>query len=112
MGHKVGLGIPLLKGTAETCGGTFYLKSEIGKGTEIYASFRLSHPDLPPLGSLKDTFLTLMIGYPDTDFIFEYTTATTKFSLDTKDIRVELDGIPINHPEVITFIGKYLDEGL
>ncbi len=111
-GHKVGLGVPLLKGTAETCGGAFSLTSEVGKGTSITASFKLTHPDLPPLGNLKDTFLTLTVSYPDLDFVFEYVTDNTNFILDTKDIRVQLDGIPINHPEVITFLGKYLDERL
>jgi hypothetical protein len=111
-GHKVGLGVPLLKGTAETCGGTFALSSEVGKGTSIVATFRLTHPDLPPLGNLRDTFLALTVSYPDVDFVFEYNTDTTTFFLDTKDIRSELGGIPINHPEVITFLGKYLDERL
>jgi len=49
-GRKVGLGIPLLKGTAETTGGTFCLTSEPGRGTEIRVTFNADHPDLPPLG--------------------------------------------------------------
>jgi anti-sigma regulatory factor (Ser/Thr protein kinase) len=111
-GRKVGLGIPLLKGTAELCGGRFYLKSEIGKGTELFASFRLTHPDLPPLGSLKDTFLILVVSNPDVDFVFHGKTKGRDFSLDTKEVRAELGPVPINHPGVILFLTNYLDETL
>jgi len=61
-GRKVGLGIPLLKGTAETTGGSFSLITELGRGSEICASFSLNHPDLPPIGKLKDTVLVLIVG--------------------------------------------------
>jgi hypothetical protein len=111
-GKKVGLGIPLLKGTAETCDGRFSLRSKVGTGTQVYASFRLSHPDLPPLGNLKDTFLLLTIGNPDVDFFFEYGKDGTLFILDVKEIRTELAGVPVNHPEVIRFLTKYLDESM
>jgi hypothetical protein len=112
LGRKVGLGIPLLKGTAETCDGRFYLKSEVGKGTEVFASFRLDHPDLPPLGNLKDTVLVLIVSNPDVNFLFEYRGEKKTFVLDTKEIRSELGDVPINHPEVIRFLTNYLDERL
>jgi signal transduction histidine kinase len=111
-GRKVGLGVPLLKGTAETTGGTFSLSTEKGKGTEICASFRSDHPDLPPLGNLKDTFLVLAVGSPEVDFIFTFKSDTTNFLLDTAEVKSLLDGVPINHPEVINFLRKYLDEHL
>ncbi len=111
-GKKVGLGIPLLKGTAETTGGSFRLTSRVGEGTEIYVSFDLYHPDLPPLGNLKDTILVLAIGNPDTDFMFRITSDGNEFVLDTREVKNLLDGIPINNPEVITFLTKYLDENM
>jgi hypothetical protein len=111
-GKKVGLGVPLLKGTAETTGGSFHLSSAVGVGTEIFASFDIHHPDLPPLGNLRDTILVLVIGNPETDFHFQVTTDSKDFVLDTKEIRGVLDGVPINHPDVITFLSKYLDENM
>jgi signal transduction histidine kinase len=111
-GRKVGLGVPLLKGTAETTGGSFRLSSEPGKGTEIQASFDTTHPDLPPLGNLKDTIFVLTIGNPDVNFTFRYVDADREFLLDTKEVRDLLEGIPLNHPEVINFLSKYLDEHL
>ena len=112
IGKKVGLGVPLLKGTAETTGGIFRLSSVIGKGTEIFASFDLNHPDLPPLGNIRDTMLVLVIGNPDTDFRFQIKNDIKEFILDTKEIKHHLDGIPINYPDVITFLSKYLDENM
>jgi hypothetical protein len=112
MGKKVGLGVPLLKGTAETTGGTFQLSSVVGKGTEIIASFNLNHPDLPPLGNIRDTMLVLVVGNPDTDFRFQVKIDSREFVLDTKEMRHLLDGVPINHPDVITFLCKYIDENM
>lgn len=110
VGKKVGLGVPLLKGTAETTGGTFTLSSTVGKGTEILATFDLTHPDLPPLGNIRDTMLILVVGNPDTDFRFLIKKDSREFILDTKEMRGILDGVPINHPDVITFLTKYIDE--
>ncbi len=111
-GRKVGLGIPLLKGTAETTGGSFALQSERGLGTSIGATFDTDHPDLPPLGNLKDTFLVLIVSHPDVDFTFRYRLDGKDFSLATKDLKNELGDVPLNHPEVIGFLTKYLDEQL
>lgn len=111
-GKKVGLGVPLLKGTAETTGGTFTLSSSVGKGTEILATFDLTHPDLPPLGNIRDTMLVLVVGNPETDFRFLIRNDSREFILDTKEMRSHLDGVPINHPDVITFLSKYIDESM
>ncbi len=111
-GKKVGLGIPLLKGTAETTGGSFSLTSEVGNGVEIRASFRLNHPDLPPLGKLKDTILVLVVGNPDVDFIFRCSLDEKEFIFDTKAMRAILGEVPLNDPEVVKFFINYLDEKL
>ncbi len=111
-GRKVGLGIPLLKGTAETTGGTFSLTSEPGRGTRIRVAFNAGHPDLPPLGNLKDTILVLAVGNPEVNFLFTYKDSSREFVLDTAEVKELLGGVPINHPEVISFLSKYLDEHL
>ncbi|MHB8110535.1 MAG: ATP-binding protein [Syntrophorhabdaceae bacterium] len=111
-GRKVGLGIPLLKGTAETTGGSFKLESTKGSGTSITATFDSRHPDLPPLGNIRDTFFVLIISHPEVDFDLHYSVDGKQFCLDTAELKNELDGVPVNHPEVISFLGKYLDEHL
>ena len=112
MGRKVGLGIPLLKGTAETTGGGFELRSTKGVGTSIMATFDSRHPDLPPLGNVRDTFFVLIVSHPAVDFNFTYRVDGKDFLLDTEELKRELDGVPVNHPEVISFLSKYLDEHL
>jgi anti-sigma regulatory factor (Ser/Thr protein kinase) len=111
-GRKVGLGIPLLKGTAETTGGSFTLTSEVGVGTSIKATFDSRHPDLPPLGNIRDTFFVLIVSHPDIDFDLRYAVDGKDFLLSTAEWRKELDGVPPNHPEVIGFLSNYLDEHL
>ena len=108
-GKNIGLGIPLLKGVAEMCEGEFVLESSNGKGTEIRASFALGHPDLPPLGKVKETFFLLCVSNPEVRFRFRYCPDQEEFTFDTKEINDSLEGVPINHPEVVEFLKKYLN---
>ena len=39
--RKVGLGLPLLKMTAQATGGDFSIESEVGKGTDILMTFNI-----------------------------------------------------------------------
>ncbi len=109
---RIGLGIPLLQGAAEMCGGDFSLESSPGKGTTVRATFALDHPDLPPLGNMKETILLLCVSNPEVRFIFHYQDDGKEFVLDTQEIHELLDGVPISHPEVIDFLERYLDEHL
>jgi len=108
----VGLGIPLLQGAAEMCGGDFSLESSPGKGTTVRAAFALDHPDLPPLGNMKETVLLLCVSNPEVRFVFRYQDDGREFVLDTGEIHELLGGVPINHPEVIDFLERYLEEHL
>jgi hypothetical protein len=112
--RKVGLGIPLLKGATEMCGGDFSLESAPGKGTTIRAAFALDHPDLPPMGNMKEAILLLCVTNPGVRFVFRYRPddGVEEFVLDTNEICEVLEGVPINHPEVIDFLKRYLNEGL
>ena len=95
--RKVGLGIPMFKQCAEMCGGTFELKSTKGVGTLVQATFRASHVDLPPLGDLKGTMLSLIAGSPDRpDFVLDYTVDGRTFTFDTRPIRKALGGAPLS----------------
>jgi hypothetical protein len=49
-GRRVGLGIPLLRQTAEQAGGRVEIDSAPGRGTRVDASFPANHLDRPPLG--------------------------------------------------------------
>ena len=61
--RKVGLGLPLLKQICEACGGGVTLESEKGKGTRLSYFFDAKNIDLPPMGDLAGTMVTLF-SYP------------------------------------------------
>ena len=70
--RKVGLGLPLLKQTAEMTGGSISIASEVGVGTTVTASFGLGHIDRPPMGDVAGAWFSLVLMNPDTDFLFTF----------------------------------------
>jgi DNA mismatch repair ATPase MutL len=69
---RVGLGLPLLAQAAAEAGGDIDVQAELGKGTLVRATCRLSHPDLKPLGDMLQTMATLAYAHPDVQFVFEH----------------------------------------
>ncbi len=111
--RKVGLGIPMFKQCAEMCAGSVVLKSEVGVGTVLTATFQASHVDLPPLGDLKGTFLSLVMGSPERpDFVLRYSADGRTFEFDTRPIREALGGLPLSGAEVFAWLDGYLSEGI
>ncbi|MEW5723640.1 MAG: ATP-binding protein, partial [Thermodesulfobacteriota bacterium] len=110
--RKVGLGLPLLRQSAEHCEGCFRLASELGKGTLVEAEFRLSHWDRAPLGDMTGTLMSLIVGRPEVDFVYRQKAGGEEFVVDTREIKEALDGLPLSHPEVIGFLRDSLREGL
>jgi anti-sigma regulatory factor (Ser/Thr protein kinase) len=110
--RRIGLGLSLLKEAAQAASGRFSLVSEPSKGTEVVATFQASHIDTKPLGDIPQTLITLIVGNPDVDLLYRHTTDETEYVLDTKDIKSQLNGIPITSPEVLNIIKKNIKEGL
>ncbi|MDR0326175.1 MAG: ATP-binding protein [Oscillospiraceae bacterium] len=108
--RRVGMGIPLFKLAAEQAGGTFAITSEPGRGTDLMAAFAVDHMDRPPLGDMAATVATLIQGSPDIDFVYRHTAPCGEASLDTRELRQALDGVPLNEPEVLQWIQENLDE--
>ena len=108
--RKVGLGVPLFKLSAEQTGGSFDIKSELGKGTVTTASYVKSHVDMTPLGDINSTDSILIRCNPDIDFVFTRTTDKGSFTLDTRELRVVLEGVPLDTPDVLEWIEQYLKE--
>jgi len=110
--RRVGLGLPMLAEAAERTGGRFRLESSPGGGTKIRAEFVRGHVDRQPLGNIAGTLATLLVGNPGADFIYEHKKDGRAYRFDTRDIKAELDNIPINHPEVLDFLKTSIHEGL
>lgn len=84
--RRVGLGLPLLKQSCEACGGSVSLKSRRGVGTELSYSFDPSNIDMPPIGNLADSVVTLF-NYPgDFDLSFAHRTASGGYSISRNEL--------------------------
>jgi len=110
--RRVGLGLPLLAEAARGAGGNIYIKSDPGKVTSIEAKFKYSSIDRKPLGDIVKTMMVLIAGNPDVDFLYHHQREGQNYCLDTTELRRQLEEIPINHPDVIGFIQKDLEQGL
>lgn len=110
--RRVGLGLPLLRDAAERAQGNFFLKSQQNSGTQVKATFGLSHLDRQPLGALINTIIILIISNSQVDFFYKHRHNDRRFELDTREIRKEIEDIPMNHPEIIKYIRAAMEEGL
>ena len=102
--RKVGLGLPLLKQTAEMTGGEIGITSTVGVGTEVTATFGLGHIDRPPMGDVAGAWFSLVVMNPDTDFLFTYDYDGKDFTFDTRIIRETVAPIPLNQMEIAAWI--------
>ncbi len=105
---KTGLGIPLLLQAAEQTGGTLTIDSVPGKGPRVQVTFGWSHVDRPAIGSMVDTLMTLIAGHPDIDVCYNEHDNGRSFRLDTREIRQELEDVPISSPEALEAVREML----
>ncbi len=110
--RKVGMGLPLLKMEAEMSGGSFKIESELGVGTTVTTCFEINHIDRPPLGDLGETMSTLLCNGDLVDYVLNYSVDDVGFSLDTRELKNELDGISLDEPEVLLFVKNYIRENI
>lgn len=108
--RRVGLGVPFFKYAAESTGGSFSISSAPGRGTDVTATFVLSHIDRMPLGDITSTIHTLIVYHPDTDFVYTYRYNGKSFTLDTRQFHEILGDIPFASPEISAYIMEYLTE--
>lgn len=104
--RRVGLGLSLFREASRRCEGDLEVQSEEGRGTEVVATFRMSHIDLPPLGDMAGTMAALIAGNREVDFIYVHEVDGRRFDLDTREIQEQLEGIPLDHPEVIRTLSQ------
>ena len=110
--RRVGLGLSMFRETSKKCGGDFYIQSSEGEGTEVKTTFQLDHIDLPPMGEIAGSLTTLIMGNENVDFVYTHTVDGQEFELDTRDIKRELEDVPINHPDVILHLAQSIRESL
>ena len=114
--RKVGLGIPFLKMLAEMTGGGVEITSvheSAGEqhGTTTQATFGKHHIDFIPLGDMTETIKTLIQGSPEIDFEYLHKTEQGEVTLSTRELREVLgEDISLGEPEILSWIGSYLEE--
>ncbi len=108
--RKVGMGLPFLKMEAEMAGGTFDIRSKLGEGTVVTTTFTIDHIDRPPLGDLGETISTLISNGDEVDYVLHFVFKDTDFVFDTRELKAQLDGVPMDEPEVLLFIKNYIRE--
>lgn len=109
--RKVGLGIPMLKQSAEMAGGGFGIESALGEGTYIHASFDLANIDCIPMGEICDSLLSLIVLNPDApEFVFQASAPGREALFDTRLVRAALGGVKLNEPDVTAWVKESIDE--
>jgi hypothetical protein len=91
---KVGLGLPLLKETAEQAGGCLVVASAPCKGTEVRARMVLDHIDKPPLGDINQMLRIIIATNPGVVFDFTYTADGETETFSTRDDPQGNGGVP------------------
>ncbi len=110
--RRVGLGLPLLSAAAQRCDGSLEIGSQPGLGTSVTACFRRSHIDRPPLGDIRSTLLSALVGHSDVDVRYRHAVGDRRFELDGAAIKRELQGVSLSHPSVLRWLESYISEGL
>ncbi len=110
--RRVGLGIPFLEQTCIQCNGNLLLESEEGTGTTLIATMHHDHIDRPPLGDIASTMQIILCLNENINFIYKHVVNGNEFVIDTKEIKDELDGVPLNQPDVMLWMKETVQEGL
>ena len=108
--RSVGLGIPFYKLAAEQTGGKIRLSSAVGTGTTITADFTYGHIDRQPLGNMAETMLGLITSHPDLDFVYQHRVEDAQYTLDTREMRKSLGGVPLSESAVTLWLSDFLKE--
>ena len=108
--RPVGLGLALLRATAEQTGGRVTVDSQPGQGVCVQVTFPMCHLDAKPLGDLAGALLTAALGWPG-DLVVDVGRPPERV-LDMAEVKRELGGVSLSHPEVSRFLQETLATGL
>ncbi len=110
--RKVGLGLSLFQQAAREAEGDLKVDSTPGYGTRVSVFMSYKHIDRKPIGNMADTLLALIEGNPAVDFVYTHKRDGKEYTLDTREIRLELEEIPINNPQIVGLIRDNILSGL
>ena len=108
--RKVGMGVPPFKMAAEMTGGRFSIESAVGKGTCVTAVFRTDSIDFTPLGDAESSICALVTMNESIDFTYTRSLDGREFVFSSREVKSLLEGVPLNEPSVVRWLGEYLAE--
>lgn len=91
-------------------GGDLSIESQEGKGTTVSCWFDPNNIDMPPLGDLVSSIITLIQGSPEIDFVFTHKKSGQEYTLDTGAVREVMGEISLGEPEILSWLTDYLNE--
>lgn len=111
--RPVGLGLSLLKQSAEEASGGVSISNRVEGGARVEAFFDVSHIDARPLGDIIGTIVGFFVAWPQIELEVVLTHGGEPRTIfDSLLIRQELDGVDAAHPEVRKFIRQMLADEL
>ncbi|MDP4179863.1 MAG: ATP-binding protein [Bacillota bacterium] len=110
--RKVGLGISLLKASAERCEGYLKINSQKGIGTTLETMFKIGNIDRPPLGDIAETIVNILAVNENLNLTLTLSYDDEPFRFDTSEVKSLLGEVAINEYEVLKWIKDYINEGL
>jgi len=108
--RRVGLGVPLLRQTAEQSGGSLEVVSEPGKGTLLTVCFQYDHLDWPPLGDVANAVVLMISANPEVGFSYHYAYNDRSYEVNTMELKEVLGDLPVNDLYVMEMIEEMIKE--
>ncbi len=104
--RKVGLGLPLLKDTAEQCEGWLKIGSSTTGGVKLETEFNMAHIDSKPLGDIEDMIVTFITIWPQMNWVIKLNPGGEV--LNTAALREELGDLDMSNRQIRDFFLKEL----
>ncbi len=110
--RKVGLGLSLLKYHAQLTGGDLNIDSTEGSGTQLKATFSMSHVDRQPLGDIAGVMIILIAANPEIDFLYQHITDNGEYSFSTRETKEQLEVETLNDNGLLFDIKEMIIENI
>lgn len=110
--RRVGLGLSLLKQSAELCGGDLMISSVPGEGTTVCVEFEFAHLDRPVAGDIAGSLVITAASAPDITFLYTHTTDAGSYRFSTVEVMEALDGVSLTNPTIMRAVEEMIRENL
>ncbi len=107
--RKVGIGLSLLKENCELTGGYVKVESKLKSGTKVEAVFKSDSIDMPAIGNIPQTFLSIINFSNNVDFLLRRVYNKKSYTIDTKELKSIL-GVSLSEPMIYNDLYSYFEK--